>query len=106
MTPEEMDQPKFSTRVSLRVSFTEENFSFLYYSLMDLLAEVGGLGGAVAGTLSSFGAYIMMLFVVDLIMIIRRKYKQEKRMHNLAIIGKKLPLFKKIVMVRLKNVAI
>jgi hypothetical protein len=99
-----MEQQEFSTKVYLRVSFTEENFSFLYYNLMDLLAEVGGLGGAVAGTLNSFSVYIMMLFVVDLVMIIRRKYKQEKRMHNLEILGKKLPLFKKIVMVKLRNI--
>jgi len=43
----------------------------------------------------------MMLFVVDLVMVIRRKYKQKKRMHNLVIIGKKLPFFKKIVLSRL-----
>lgn len=75
MTDIERDADKFTTKVSLRVSFTEEKFNFLYYSLMDLVSEVGGLGGAVAGTLGQFGVYIMMLFVVDLIMIIKRKYK-------------------------------
>lgn len=64
---------------------------------------MGGLGGAVAGTLGQFGVYIMMLFVVDLIMIIKRKYKYSKRVHNLQIIGNKLPLFKKIVKSRLNN---
>lgn len=103
MTTEEREQMKFSTRVSLRVSFTEENFTFLFYSLTDLLSEIGGLGGAVGATLSSFGVYLMMIFVGDLIMIIQRKYKQEKRMHNLDIICKKLPLFKKIIQVRLNN---
>ena len=48
---EEREMDKFPVRVSLRVSFTEESFNFLYYSLMDLVSEVGGLGGAVAGTL-------------------------------------------------------
>jgi hypothetical protein len=51
MTDEERDEDKFPTRVALRVSFTEEKFNFLYYSLMDLISEVGGLGGAVGGTL-------------------------------------------------------
>ena len=97
MSIEDMEEKKFATRVSLRVSFTEEEFSFLYYNLMDMLSEIGGLGGAVAGTLSSFAVYIMMLFVFDLIGIIKRKYKQEKRMHNLAIISKKLPEFYNIV---------
>ena len=73
-------------RVSLRVSFTEEKFNFLFYSLKDLISEIGGLGGAIAGFLGQFGVYIMMLFVVDLVMVIRRKYKQKKRMHNLVII--------------------
>lgn len=106
MSLEEMhpSNAPFTTRVSLRVSFTEENFKFLYYNLMDLLEEVGGLGGAVSGTLSSFAVYIMMMFVIDLIGIIKRKYKQEKRMHNLAIIGKKLPLFEKIVRNKIKHV--
>lgn len=80
---EDRENLKFPTRVSLRVSFTEESFNFLYYSLTDLLSEVGGLGGATAGTLSQFGVYIMMLFVIDLIMIIKRKYKNHKRVHNL-----------------------
>tara|TARA_B110000285_G_C14760939_1_gene439521 strand:+ start:338 stop:631 length:294 start_codon:yes stop_codon:yes gene_type:complete len=88
-------------RVSLRVSFTEEKFNFLFYSLKDLISEIGGLGGAIAGFLGQFGVYIMMLFVVDLVMVIRRKYKQKKRMHNLVIIGKNLPFFKKIVLSRL-----
>ena len=44
-----------------------------------------------------------MLFVVDLIMIIKRKYKNQKRVHNLQVLGKKLPLFKKIVLSKIDS---
>lgn len=71
---------------------------------MDLLAEVGGLGGAVAGTLSSFAVYIMMLFVFDLIGIIMRKYTLDKRMHNLDIVSKKLPDFRMYALGRIKTI--
>ena len=88
-------------RVSLRTSFTEEKFNFLFYSLKDLVSEIGGLGGAVAASLSQFGVYIMMLFVVDMVMVIRQKNKQKKRMHNILIIGNRLPFYKKVVLSRI-----
>ena len=73
MTNEERDQTKFYMRVSLRTSFTEEQFTFLFYSLKDLVSEIGGLGGAISGTLGKFMVYIMMLFVVDMVMVIKQK---------------------------------
>lgn len=98
MTDEERDQTKFYMRVSLRTSFTEEQFTFLFYSLKDLVSEIGGLGGAISGTLGKFMVYIMMLFVVDMVMVIKQKYKQQKRLSNFTVIGYKLPFFKKIIL--------
>ena len=40
-----------------------------------MLADIGGVGGAISAALGSFGVYIIMLFIVDLIFIIKKKYK-------------------------------
>lgn len=50
-------------------------FEYQYFSLKDLLADIGGVGGAIASALGLFGVYIIMLFIVDLIFIIKKKYK-------------------------------
>ena len=40
---------------------------------------------------------MIMLFIVDLVMIIKKKYKQEKRTHNIKIYGKKVHLYKEVI---------
>lgn len=101
MTDEEMSVSKFKMKVSLRVSFTEEKFTFLYYNLMDLVSEVGGLGGAINGSMGQLAFILMMLFVADMVMVIKKKSKQEKRLHNIALIGEKLPFYKMCVLWRI-----
>ena len=83
--------------LNFRFTFTEQVFEYQYFSIKDLLADIGGVGGAIAAALGSFGVYIIMLFIVDLIFIIKKKYKQEKRTHNIKIYGRKLQLYKKII---------
>ena len=63
------------------------------------------MGGAIGAALSSFGVYIIMLFIVDLIFIIKKKYKQEKRTHNIKIYGRKLKLYKEIIQEKSKVIA-
>ena len=80
--------------LNFRFTFTEQVFEYQYFSIKDLLADIGGVGGAITAALGSFGVYIIMLFIVDLIFIIKKKYKQEKRTHNIKIYGRKLGLYK------------
>lgn len=61
--------------LNFRFTFTEQVFEYQYFSIKDLLADIGGVGGAIAAALGSFGVYIIMLFIVDLIFIIKKKYK-------------------------------
>ena len=76
-----LDQDKVDTFKTLpidlnfRFTFTEQVFEYQYFSIKDLLADIGGVGGAIAAALGSFGVYIIMLFIVDLIFIIKKKYK-------------------------------
>jgi hypothetical protein len=84
-------------KLGFRFTFTEQVFVYQYFSLKDLLADIGGVGGAITAALGSFGVYMIMLFIVDLIFIIKKKYKQEKRTHNIKIYGRKLDLYKEII---------
>ena len=47
--------------------------------------------------IASFGVYMIMLFIVDLVIIIQKKYKQEKRTHNIKIYGRKLKVYKEVI---------
>lgn len=47
--------------------------------------------------LGSFGVYMIMLFIIDLVIIIQKKYKQEKRTHNIKIYGRKLRVYKEVI---------
>jgi hypothetical protein len=51
----------------------------------------------MGAALGSLGIYMIMLFIVDLVIIIQKKYKQEKRTHNIKIYGKKLAVYKEVI---------
>lgn len=86
-----------SVMLNFRFTFTEQVFEYQYFSIKDLLSDIGGVGGAVTAALGSFGVYLIMIFIVDLIYIIKQKYKQEKRTHNIKIYGRKLKLYKEVI---------
>ena len=77
-TDDEMLRESFPIMVSFRFSFTEQVFSFTYIQIMDMVAELGGLGGVIASTLAGFAIYFIALFILDLVYVIKRKYTADK----------------------------
>lgn len=73
MTDDERDEESFTNTYSLRFKFLEMKFKFAYISFKDVAAALGGAHGAAAGPLKGLGVYIMLLFVADLVRMLRLK---------------------------------
>lgn len=73
-----MNRASFPMKISLRFSFTEQVFSFTYFQIMDMVAELGGIGGIISSTIAGFAVYMILLFILDLVQLIVRKYKADK----------------------------
>lgn len=103
LDPEEIDNfVSLAVDLKFRFTFTKQVFEYQFYNLKDILADIGGIGGAIGAALGSFGVYMIMLFIVDLVIIIQKKYKQEKRTHNIRIYGKKLKLYIEVIQAKME----
>jgi len=67
---EDMQRISFPVKISLRFSFTEEVFSQTFFQIMDMVAELGGIGGIIASTIAGFAVYMILLFIMDLTSVI------------------------------------
>ena len=45
----EKKQDWFGTKINLRPSFTEKNYTFNYFGFSDILGLIGGIGTTLAG---------------------------------------------------------
>jgi hypothetical protein len=98
LEPKEIDDfVSLPVDLKFRFTFTKTVFEYQFYSLKDILADIGGIGGAIGAAIGSFGVYMIMLFIVDLVIIIQKKYKQEKRTHHIKIYGRKLKVYKQVI---------
>jgi hypothetical protein len=52
-------------------------FDFFYVGLEDMLSSLGGIGAVLEGIIGSFGTYLIILFVADLIYMLRKKHTFE-----------------------------
>ena len=66
---------KYPQKLELRFEFTEQQFSYTYFSIVDLVSELGGISGIIGGIFAGFAIYLLMLYVVDLVTLIQNKFK-------------------------------
>jgi hypothetical protein len=52
-------------------------FDFFYIGLQDMLSSLGGIGAVLKGILGNFGTLLIILFVADLIWMLKKKHKFE-----------------------------
>jgi hypothetical protein len=60
-------------RISLRFVFFEEQYTFAYFSFMDMLSELGGIGAMIQAALGKAAVLLVLLYIVDMIRFIRQK---------------------------------
>lgn len=94
---EQQAQDVFINTVSFRFSFTEKQFYYKYYSIMDVVIELGGINGIIAPLLASFTQYFIILFIVDLVRKIRRKSKRDYKQFSRVSLAPRLPDYKKAI---------
>jgi superfamily II helicase len=70
---------------------------------LTLLTAIGGIGTALASALAGFAIYFLILFLVDLVAIIRRKYRNQKRTYTLLLLGGRLKTNKIVILSQIQQ---
>lgn len=71
---EEQGMERYAQILGLRFGFTEQQFSYTYFSTTDLISELGGISGIIGGIFASLAIYFVMLYIVDLVTLIQNKF--------------------------------
>jgi hypothetical protein len=103
LTDDEREADSFTNTYSLRFKFVEMKFKFAYVSFKDVAADLGGAQGAAGGFLKGFGTYIMLLFIADLISMLRMKRNHDYLTYKVNSFHNRLPLYRETVEILLKN---
>ena len=100
---DEKTQETFITKASFRFSFTERQFYYKYYNIMDVVIELGGINGVIGPLMASFTQYFIILFIVDLVRKIRRKSKRDQKQFSRVTLAPRLPDYKKTIEKLIEN---
>lgn len=94
---EYQSQDKFPIEISLRFDFTEMQFTFVYVQISDMISQIGGIMGIVMGLIGQFGVYLIIAYVIELLFLIKRKYKVDERQYVNETLSKRCPVFVKVI---------
>jgi hypothetical protein len=76
--------------IGLRLTFIQKVFTYNFYSFKDFFGDIGGVFGAVKLSIgNSFGAWIILFFIVDLIYMIIAKHNYEYRVSTIKALSPK-----------------
>lgn len=103
MSDQEREADSFTNTYSLRMRFLEMKFTFAYVSLKDVAADLGGAHGAAGGATKGLGALLALLFVADLVRMLRAKRSYDFTTFKCKQLQKRLPLYRATVEVLLDN---
>jgi hypothetical protein len=90
-------QDKYPIQISLRFDYTEMQFTFTYVQISDMISQLGGILGIVGGLIGQFAVYLIIAYVVELLYLIKRKYKCDERNYVCETLKKRIPIFKKVI---------
>lgn len=80
--------------IELRLTFVEKVFTYQFYSFKDFFGDIGGVFGAVKISIGeSFGGWIILFFIVDLIYMIIAKHNYEYRISTIKALAPKCQLY-------------
>ena len=88
---------KFPIEIKLRFDYTEMQFTFVYVQISDMISQIGGIMGIVMGLIGQFGVYLIIAYVVELLFLIKRKYKVDERQFVNETLSKRVPLYVKVI---------
>jgi hypothetical protein len=103
MSDQERAADSFTNTYSLKIRFLEMKFKFAYVSLKDVAADLGGAQGAAGGATKGLGAVFSLLFVADLVRMLRAKRSHDFTTFKCRQLQKRLPLYRATVEVLLNN---
>jgi hypothetical protein len=80
--------------IALRLTFIEKEFTYRFYSFKDFFGDIGGVFGAVKLSIGeSFGGWIILFFIVDLIYMIIAKHNFEYRISTIKALSPKCKMY-------------
>lgn len=81
-------------KIALRCTFIEKVFTYQFYSFKDFFGDIGGVFGAVKLSIGeSFGGWIILFFIVDLIYMIIAKHNFEYRISTIKALSPKCKMY-------------
>lgn len=101
MSDQEREADSFANTYSLKIRFLEMKFKFAYVSLKDVAADLGGAQGAAGGATKGLGTVFALLFVADLVRMLRAKRSHDFTSFKCRQLQKRLPLYRATVEVLL-----
>jgi hypothetical protein len=87
----------FPIQVNIRFDFTEMQFTFTYVQISDMISQLGGIMGIVLGLIGQFAVYLIIAYVVELLFLIKRKYKCDERNYVCETLKGRIPIYQKVI---------
>jgi hypothetical protein len=80
--------------IAIRITFIEKEFTYRFYSFKDFFGDIGGVFGAIKLSIAdSFGGWIILFFIVDLIYMIISKHNFEYRISTIRALSPKCEMY-------------
>lgn len=103
MTNEEKEASFFYNEISFQYIFEKKTFTFNYYTIGDLFTELCGIGNGIAGVLSQYTIYIIMLFAIQLNYLAKQKHKKDYEKYRYESLLRKIPSYRLVIEKQLRD---
>ena len=93
------EEPEFfNNTVVLKFDFNQHNVDYFYYSALNVAKDIGGYGFSIWYLCQILGLFMILLYLADLVALIRRKYKQNEQMYKIEALKKRMPLYRRVIL--------
>lgn len=72
-------------------------FTFTYVQISDMISQLGGIMGIVMGLIGQFAVYLIIAYVIELLFLIKRKYKCDERNYVCETLKNRIPTYVRVV---------
>lgn len=84
--------------MGLDYDFTIQTYTYVYFSAIDVLSKIGGIGATIKIALSVITPFLVLKFMIAFAQIIIRKSEQRMRIFIIKDILKAIPVIKERIL--------
>lgn len=98
------DLKEYNSYLGFDFDFTVQRFTYTYYSTLDIIAALGGIGATVKLMLESAAPLLVLKFMYEFANMMTRKSIQKLRIFKIREIYKNFAEMKKVIVKKLMTI--